>query len=159
MPSYLYGKLPGHGDFISRGLERAREAALDAALTASVDRARQQWGEGFEDRYASAQPWLFLAQEGTAIIIPSADKVGRTFPLYAATQSRVVLQALYDATVNAIAGGQTADELFAAMEEAPMRGDASSEEPEGRWFCIDESAPRLPLCWDDYSMTLGEITA
>lgn len=159
MASCLYGKLPGHGDFVSRGLERSREAALDETLARSVEQARHEWGLEFGETYASAQPWLFAAAAGTAIVIPSADKVGRLFPLYAATGARVVLQDLYDTVVEAIAAPQDADSLFEALENLEAyEGDACSE-PEGQWFCIDEEAPRLPLCWDEASVTPGEIMA
>ncbi len=159
MATCLYGKLPGHGDFVSRGLERSREAALDETLARSVEQAREEWGPEFGETYASAQPWLFAAAAGTAIVIPSADKVGRLFPLYAATGHRVVLQHLYDTVVEAIAAPQGADDLFEALENLEIFDGGASSEPEGQWFCIDEKAPRLPLCWDEASVTPGVIMA
>lgn len=151
--------MPAHGDFISRGLPRPQEVALDEALTRSVEQAREEWGAGFADAYACAQPWLFAGDGGTAIVIPSADRVGRLFPLYAATGSRVVLQSLYDAVVHAIASADVADELVGALDGLPRCDGGASTEPRSQWFCIDGDAPRLPLCWDGANMTLGEIMA
>ena len=159
MASGRYGKLPGHGDFVSRGLERSREAALDETLARSVEQARQEWGQQFDETFAAAQPWLFAAAAGTAIVIPSADKVGRLFPLYAATGHRVVLQHLYDTVVEAIAATRGADELFEALENLEAFNGDASPESEGQWFCIDEEAPRLPLCWDEASLSPGVIMA
>jgi len=152
----LYGKLPGHGDFVSRGLERAREIAVDTALTASLDSARAQWGLDFSETYTAAQPWLFASSSAAAIIIPSADKVGRNFPLFVAANRPIILQLVYDAAVYAIAGALDADHLLQTVSEAAERSEGPSQEPEGRWFCIDSDAPRLPMRWDEDRMIPGE---
>lgn len=140
-------------------MDRARETAIDECLTRSLESAQKAWGAEFADTYPAAQPWLFSSQEGAAIVIPSVDKVGRTFPLYAAIGSEVVLQFLYDAVVDAIGQGDSADALIETFQRAPARQKGPSDEPEGRWFCIDPVAPSLPRCWDEYRMTPGESSS
>lgn len=132
---------------------------MDLVLNSSIERARQEWGAEFHENYAAAQPWLYAGDDGTAIVIPSADKVGRLFPLYAAVRAQVVLQALYDAVVGAIAEQHHADVLYDAIRAAPEKNGKPGDEPVNRWFCPDADAPRLPLCWDETKMTLGEIMA
>ena len=156
---HLYGKLPAHGDFVSRGLGAQQDKAIDERLTMSMEVAQSEWGADFEDTYLSAQPWLFTSQESTAIIIPSIDKVGRKFPLYLAVLKGIVLQFLYDATISAISSGNDADSLIKAIAGAPERERASQEEPEAQWFCIDAQAPRLPRLWDETCISLrGEVS-
>lgn len=162
---HLYGKLPAHGDFISRGMDRKQETAIDACLTKTLEIAQDKWGADFEEIYFAAQPWLFASDTGTAIIIPSIDKVGRKFPLYLASLKAIVLQFLYDATIEAISENHEADRLLQTLSNAPTREHASPDEPDASWFCIDPNAPTLPACWDvtNYSLrgpilTLGEVT-
>lgn len=160
----LYGKLPGHGDFLSRGLVRDQETSVDACLTKSLQSAQASWAGDFEETYLSAQPWLFASNGGTAIIIPSIDKVGRKFPLYLAVLKAIVLQVLYDATIDAISESREVDQLVETLAKAPQSEHSSSTEPAGSWFCIDPEAPRLPACWERGKMklegpvlTLGEV--
>ena len=152
----LYGKLPAHGDFISRGFDQLSESAIDASLTQCLEDAQMHWAARFRETYLSAQPWLFASENGSAIVIPSIDKVGRIFPLYVAVLKSIVLQSLYDATIDAISKDKDADSLLETLEDATEVRTHSPEEPEGRWFCIDPAAPQLPRCWAEADMDLGE---
>ena len=69
----IIGKLPGHGDFIARGVDiRARER-LDQWLSEWVDLGRTRLSEGFEDAYREAPPWIFEGASVQAVLMPSAD--------------------------------------------------------------------------------------
>lgn len=153
----LYGKLPAHGDFISRGMDQQSEAAVDASLTRCVEDAQTRWAAEFRDTYLSAQPWLFSSENGSAIVIPSIDKVGRIFPLYVAVLKSIVLQSLYDAAIEAISEARNADSLLETLEDTSEVRAHSPGEPEGRWFCIDPAAPHLPRCWAETDLNLGEV--
>ena len=81
----LWGKLPAHGDFVSRGIEPATRDELDGWLAGSLAQARAAVGEAWEDRYDEAPPWRFAWAEGerwtAGALAPSADGVGRRYPI------------------------------------------------------------------------------
>ena len=80
----LYGKLPGHGDFVRRGLGALVADRLDAWMQAGFARA--------DDPAAAIADMMPVRLASTAIedgalaigaVITSRDKVGRAFPLIA----------------------------------------------------------------------------
>jgi type VI secretion system protein ImpM len=88
LTTWLFGKLPAHGDFIARGLSPARRDELDLWLSNEMVHARDAFGAQFEDAYDAATPWLLSARDDTgawhgAAICPSVDAAGRRFPIIA----------------------------------------------------------------------------
>lgn len=88
-PGY-FGKLPGSGDFVSRGLSRPLIAGLDAWLHDGLAAMPGVYGPGWLDHYLVAPAWSFILPAGTwsgtvllGSMIPSVDRVGRYFPLVA----------------------------------------------------------------------------
>ena len=83
--AWLFGKIPAHGDFISRGLTPKIQELLDLWLSAELARAKGRFAD-FDARYVQAAPWYFIdcdpdgAWSGGALC-PSVDKVGRRFPI------------------------------------------------------------------------------
>ena len=51
MTAWLFGKMPAHGDFVSRGLGPTMRDRLDLWLSAEMDVARAEFGDEFEPRY------------------------------------------------------------------------------------------------------------
>lgn len=141
-PPAFYGKLPGHGDFVGRGLTGAQEAAIDRWLAEWVGEARTNWKDDFELRYRDAQPWLFGGDRLTAVAIPSSDRVGRLFPLLAAARAGVPLQALYDTVVEAIAEGWRGEQLLAALD-ALVVDEAGTDGAPG-WIVPDAKKCTMP---------------
>jgi type VI secretion system protein ImpM len=83
-----FGKVPAHGDFVTRRLPDAPVAAWDAWLQACIAASRAQLGEKWLDHYLTSPVWRFaiapgvLAPEGLAgVMMPSVDRAGRYFPL------------------------------------------------------------------------------
>jgi type VI secretion system protein ImpM len=82
----LYGKHPAKGDFIESGLG-ALKPAVEGWLDTVLADARQSLAEAWEPTWATATPLRFWIGEtiwGEAVagvLIPSADAVGRRFPL------------------------------------------------------------------------------
>ncbi|ANY19389.1 hypothetical protein A6F68_00863 [Tsuneonella dongtanensis] len=156
-PPAFYGKLPGHGDFVGRGLTAGQEKAIDRWLAAWMGRARAEWADDFDARYREAQPWLFGGERLAAIAIPSSDRVGRLFPLLAAVGANVPLQQLYDTIVEAIAEGWDGDRLLTAL--CGLGDDTVSQDPSG-WFVPDELQPAMPYPLDGSAeVTVGALLA
>jgi type VI secretion system protein ImpM len=104
-----HGKLPTRGDFVGRGLPRAFLRTWDEWLQRSLAHASEQLGsDSARQRLLAMPPWQGLVlppAQGLAwslVVVPSSDRVGRTFPLVLAeaypreTLERVDLGALRD---------------------------------------------------------------
>lgn len=83
-----FGKLPSHGDFVSRGLPPGLVAAWDTWLQQCIHESRRQLGDRWLTQYLTSPVWRFaispgiLGPEGLAgVMMPSVDRVGRYFPL------------------------------------------------------------------------------
>lgn len=84
----FYGKVPSHGDFVGRRLPPAVRERLDGWLQASLLQSRQDLGADWAATWASSPLWRFVIGAGvcdarawTGVMMPSADRVGRCFPL------------------------------------------------------------------------------
>ncbi|MGF9564592.1 type VI secretion system-associated protein TagF [Neorhizobium sp. BT27B] len=89
----FFGKLPSHGDFVSTGLSRTVQDALDAWLQSGIAKAHHHAGENWEQIFANMPAWRFVAERGiwgpltvAGVIVPSRDRVGRSFPLVITAQ-------------------------------------------------------------------------
>lgn len=144
----LFGKLPAHGDFVSRGWRADEREALDAWLSTSLADARTMHGAAFEERFDSAPPWrcvLDVVEGGlSGALAASQDAVGRRFPVFVAvtgTAAAAVAEACEGLLYDAIAGGWTADAL---VEQADMLMVAREPaERSCRWWTLggEEFAP------------------
>ena len=76
----LFGKIPETGDFVSRNLTPVVRRALDGWVTAHLAARRDGWPVGGLRGLLGLQDGLVLM-----LAVPSADKVGRHFPLVAVT--------------------------------------------------------------------------
>lgn len=83
---FAFGKLPAHGDFVSRGLAASEREAWDAWSSAGLEAARETLGEAFESRHDAAQPVRFAfgpsafgSGWSTGALTASIDTAGRRF--------------------------------------------------------------------------------
>jgi type VI secretion system protein ImpM len=87
-----HGKLPSTGDFVSRRLDDAQRAWLDAWLAALMQRLRQRGDDAWLAAYLASPSWRFLwlpqaaplPWQGSAwvgVLMPSVDRAGRYYPL------------------------------------------------------------------------------
>ena len=111
--AFLFGKLPAHGDFISRGLDDETIEAADAAVAEAITLAALRWDQRWDDVYVETPVWRFVAAPGVlgrdwtaGIFMASVDAVGRQFPLVAGFSAP---------TLALVARG---DALTAALDEA-----------------------------------------
>ncbi len=86
--SGFFGKLPSHGDFLTRRLPRGFTDPWDRWLQNAVADSREQLGEDWLDIYLTSPIWRFALSTGLCgetawcgILMPSVDRVGRYFPL------------------------------------------------------------------------------
>lgn len=82
-----YGKIPTHGDFVSRGLHQAFIHPWDAWLQQTIAHGRAHLGDQWLDMYLTSPLWRFALSPGVCaehawagVIMPSVDRVGRYFP-------------------------------------------------------------------------------
>lgn len=84
----FFGKLRSHGDFVSRRLPPAMLQPFDAWLQAGLVQSRADLGEAWLPTYGNSPLWRFVLAPGVCgpqawagVMMPSADRVGRCFPL------------------------------------------------------------------------------
>ena len=168
----LFGKLPGHGDFIARGLESDEQRSLDAWLSDELMQARAACGDRFEAAFDTARPWRFAcAGDGwtAGALAPSTDSAGRRFPLLVAVagldpeQARDGAALSEDGIFETVAGSPV-DSVLARLATAEL---AAGEPPgeEGWWLPGDDPPvlrrmsgrrPQGLLC--EMLLTSGEAT-
>ena len=83
-----YGKVPAHGDFISKGLPRSFIEPWDAWLQEAIVSGRQQLGDNWLNYYLTSPIYRFVLSPGicgrtgwSGVVMPSVDKVGRYYPM------------------------------------------------------------------------------
>lgn len=95
----FFGKIPGHGDFVDRGLSAGFKARWDEWLQQGLASSKAVIGQDWLNIYLTSPVWRFVLGEGVCgskgwagVMVPSVDRVGRYFPLTiaAATEPGVV---------------------------------------------------------------------
>jgi type VI secretion system protein ImpM len=83
-----FGKLPGLGDFAHRGLPSSFVLPWDGWLQHTLPASRALVGPAWFERYLASPFWRFVLAPGVCgpqgwmgVLMPSADRVGRPFPL------------------------------------------------------------------------------
>lgn len=139
----LFGKLPGHGDFIARGVPGALRERLDSWLSEWLAAGQAAHSEGFVGVWEGAAPWLFEGPAATAVLLPSMDAVGRHFPLLAVCGGEAVTQDIYDAMIDAVIDGADSDTLRTALA-ALAPAEPVQPRAMAQWFLPDGAEPDLP---------------
>jgi type VI secretion system protein ImpM len=87
----LYGKIPGLGDFLHRGLPSSFVEPWNAWVSAGFLKSRELLGEAWMQAYLTSPPWRFLVEPGVlgadgwvGTMASSVDTVGRCYPIAAA---------------------------------------------------------------------------
>jgi type VI secretion system protein ImpM len=113
-----YGKLPARGDFICRRLPGAFVERWDAWLQSAIGSGSERLGTRWLDCYSRAPVWRFLLSPGlvtggalAGVLMPSADRVGRLFPL-------TIASVLAPGSVDLAKTLVEADAWFASIEAA-----------------------------------------
>lgn len=152
LTSWLFGKLPSHGDFIARGLAPDLRERIDLWLSAEMNRARSDHGEEFEARYDAAPPWRFVDGSEGGVICASIDSAGRRFPILAAMRAATeegasaAAAASEAAIFRAFEEGSNADGLAAILAESGIE-DGDPPLQAGWW--VDGGDEFLPGRWPE----------
>ena len=157
----LFGKIPAHGDFITRSLAQGFVNVWDEWLQCIVAGSREQLGEQWLEYYLTCPIWRFAVHSGVVdgqawagILVPSVDSVGRYFPLTIAAplNSHINLYAFMDeaqswftalesAALSALHDQCSADDLLALLPEPPVMGQKGSvyTRSNGNLLCLGGS--------------------
>ncbi|MEQ1620947.1 MAG: type VI secretion system-associated protein TagF [Methylococcales bacterium] len=83
----FYGKLPSHGDFLSRRLPRQFIEPWDHWLQGGLSASKEQLGRQWLNTFLVSPIWQFALAKGicgddawAGVMMPSVDRVGRYFP-------------------------------------------------------------------------------
>lgn len=123
----FFGKLPSHGDFIRWGLSRTFVSAWDAWL-------QTVWSSSADEApiaHPARRSCRFFLGSGlcgpsavSGVLLPSADKVGRRFPLLVAVEGShadaILLDEFERVGRDAISEGFTRDELAARLQQLQL---------------------------------------
>lgn len=89
----FFGKLPTHGDFVGWGLPVELQRLLQDWLQSGLQSVRDGFGDAWLSSFKAMPPWRFIVEEGlwssqalAGVLMPSADRVGRSFPLVILSQ-------------------------------------------------------------------------
>lgn len=91
----FFGKIPGYGDFLSRGLPPSFIRPWDQWLRNGLGSVEQRLGRGWAERFTNEPALRFALTPGTCgprfwlgVLVASRDKVGRGFPMTLALSPR-----------------------------------------------------------------------
>jgi type VI secretion system protein ImpM len=115
----FFGKVPGVGDFVRRGLPGSFVEPWDAWVRALLQSGTAALGDDWLETYLTSPIWRFALTPGACgpaavagVMVPSLDAVGRCFPL-------VLAETVADARVSAQVLDE-ADSWYARLEEAAL---------------------------------------
>jgi type VI secretion system protein ImpM len=154
------GKLPSRGDFIGRGLPRSFVTPWQAWTEAALSASRTALGEAWLPAWLGAPIWRFALPGGVCgadavlgLLMPSADRVGRHYPL---TMAAVFtgrgpapdagagdpwLDAAEALALDALACDRTPDTLMQALAAVPLP-DLGGGAASAVWWTA--GSPRVP---------------
>jgi type VI secretion system protein ImpM len=136
----FFGKLPSRGDFVRVGLSRALASAWDGWLQGVIPKSPER-----EAVLRKAPAWRFGFGAGLCgpraacgVLLPSADRVGRIFPLLIAAESAMATDAFLDAAEQigseAIRQAMPPELLARQLMDAPPPSPALAAMRAARWW-------------------------
>jgi type VI secretion system protein ImpM len=151
----FYGKLPSRGDFLRVGLSRMFCTAWDGWLQEVMPPSR----EAFDVALRSAPAWHFAFGAGACgphaacgLLLPSADRVGRVFPLLIAAEAARSSDAFLDAAeqigIAAINGSLSPEALAQQLGKAARPLPPCASGGVARWWRRAGSGPARELLCD-----------
>ena len=116
----FFGKIPNHGDFVTRNLPRDFLDGWDEWLQRAIAESKSELGDTWLDTYLTSPIWRFVLVPGVCgekgwagILMPSVDRVGRYFPL-------TITSSLHE-DAHPFQIVEEADDWFSAAESLALR--------------------------------------
>jgi len=149
----LFGKLPSHGDFISRGLDLTACDAWDRWASAGLEDARAALGEHFDEAHDRGPPWRFVDAPGrfgsdwrAGALAPSIDAAGRRFMIMLAAEGlssdqaggggEAIAEEMEALIYQAFESGWDADATIEAAKAPVVAVCAGGPAPRPRWWTL-----------------------
>jgi type VI secretion system protein ImpM len=149
----LFGKLPRHGDFISRGLDLTTCDAWDRWASEGLEAARAALGERFDHAHDRAPPWRFIDSPGrfgpdwrAGALAPSIDAAGRRFMIMLAAEGlssaqaggggEAIAEEMEALIYQAFESGWDADATIVAAQEPVSRLNLEGPAAQPRWWTL-----------------------
>lgn len=136
----FYGKMMSHGDFVSRRLPDSFIEPWDSWMQSSIAASREQLSSDWLDIFLTSPIWRFVltpkicGDKGwVGVFMPSADRVGRCYPLVVASS--------IESCGSSICLISTADEWFEKIEEATL----NTLEDDFDLECLDKALQGLTV--------------
>jgi type VI secretion system protein ImpM len=133
-----YGKVPTHGDFVSRGLPRNFIDPWDDWLQEAIMSSHQQLGENWLNYYLTSPIYRFVLSPcicgdsgWRGILMPSVDRIGRYYPM---TISQMIQQ-----PSNPFTTLQEHDQWFTQIEKIALS-------------CLQDD-----FCLDNFNQNLSQL--
>jgi len=178
----FFGKVASHGDFVANRFDVALRRLIDDWLQRSIEYSRRSLGSAWPDAFKTMPVWRFVFAPGLSgqngfvgLMAPSADRVGRHFPLVLAARlpappsqlhAAENLQQWFDAAERLILFTRQPtfdlerfDQALAALP-TPPNGDGDILKGRSFWWTLDGvssrfSANGLPAA-ENFERFLGE---
>ena len=141
----LYGKIPQHGDFISRGFNPSQSRMWDEYLSEGLQQARLSLHD-FDQLYGLTPFWrCVLEWEGTWFgggLALSQDRVGRQFPILVLAEciddegAKTIAKHCEDCLYDGFGSRLSADELVHNLQIVPMT-HINKQELTSEWWLDD----------------------
>lgn len=133
------GKMPAHGDFVSRRLSQEFQQVWDGWIQRALASSQEQLGSDWLEIYLNSPLWRFVLTPGAidgqawiGLLMPSVDKIGRYYPLTFArpveqlgspsqllTEAQIWFETLEDIALAALEEDCDADSLAKALLQLP----------------------------------------
>ena len=150
----FFGKVPSHGDFVTRRLPVAFTEPWDAWLQAGMADSRAKLGDDWLPIYLNSPIWRFALGAGVCgpqawcgVMMPSVDRVGRYFPFTIACEvdgtgmpAPAWYAALEDLALSALQAGFSLEDCDAALLGLAYTADEPELCGAGQvlfWLCAD----------------------
>lgn len=126
----FFGKLPSRGDFVRNGVSRALASAWDRWLQTVMPGSARELTRAWSKQQPDTPAWRFAFGAGVCgphaacgLWLPSADRVGRAFPLLIAAELAVETETFLDAAeragMDAIRRSMTPEALAIELSKVP----------------------------------------
>lgn len=154
----LFGKLPAHGDFVSRRLPKSFISVWDTWLQCSVAGSQELLSDDWLNLFLTGSVWRFSLRPGVidesawaGVLIPSVDSVGRYFPLTIACD--------FDPRLDSFDFIATQSDWYDAMESIGLKALYEQLTADQILVLLDESAANYKSCIRTISQPSSSLLA